>query len=151
MSDSISSPFQMRDWQIQSFQYDNPIVSKPNPEAIPSWRFHFHKEFDYRPDSKAYVGIISIGFSVSVPALPPIDDKLFSMSGTVVSLSTLSEEEGDDASAKMDRLLSINATSYTLGALRTFLLQQSALLMREELIVPSINLNKLEFEKDYSL
>ncbi len=151
MSEKIVSPFRMIDWQIGDFHFSNPLVVPVDPEAEAEWRVLFQKDNHYIADKKIYLGIVSVRFSVTIAAKSD-DVKPFEMNGTAASLSSFPSETDDEQSReRLDRFLSINATSYTIGALRSFLIQQSCLLMKYTLIMPSINLNKVEFNKEYTL
>ena len=147
MSEKIISPFQMHDWRIRSFQYSDPIFPPALEKVNLTWKLTFHKDYKYKSENKCYAGMLSVRFAISADGYS--NDFL---TGEAISFSTLSSEnDSEEAQRQMDRLLSINAAAYTLGALRSFLIQQSVLMLRMQIILPSINLNNVEFDKEYTL
>ena len=148
MSEKAISPLQMLDWRIGEISFSNNVF-KPSASIPHNWTINAHIEHleSVGPQLRATL-------FVTFRFLAEQHDSKITIDGTAASYMVFdpNKAETDDPQAFFDRLLHTSAMSNMLGNLRIALLQTGTVLQvgSKRVMLPFINLNEFEFDKDYS-
>ena len=148
MSNNAASALQMLDWRIADFKAKNAVIA-PSAEIPHVWTIKAHIDH-LDPEENRLHAVVSVRFAFKAEQ----DKRTMQFSGTATSYFVLDAEKANvqDPVTFFDQLLHASAMTNMFGNLRLFLLQIGALFQTgsKQLILPFINLNEFEFDKEYS-
>lgn len=148
MSNNAASALRMLDWRIADFKAKNAVIA-PSAEIPHVWTIKAHIDHLDPVDSQLHA-VVSVRFTFKAEQ----DKRAIQFSGTATSYFVMDTEKVkvDDPAAFFDKLLHASAMTNMFGNLRLFLLQIGTLFQTgsKQLILPFINLNEFEFDKEYS-
>lgn len=148
MNDNAVSPVQMLDWRIADFTFSNNVIA-PSAEIPHSWTINAHinhmEPSDHHLRASIYVRFV---FQAEQSG------SKIHFEGTAASYFVFDKEmvETGDPQALFEHVLHGSAMTNMLGNLRVFLLQAGTIFQAgtKRVMLPFINLNEFEFDKDYT-
>lgn len=148
MNNNAVSPLQMIDWRIGKFSFTNHTVSLPS-DVLHHWTINAHIDHLETTGSILHATIF-VRFAFFVEHA----DAKVSFDGIAAAYFVFDKEktEAEDPESFFDRLLHSSAMTNMLGNLRVFLFQAGTLFHTgtKNIMLPFINLNEFEFNKDYT-
>ena len=141
------SDFQLRQYQVVYFNVTNAIVITEEIQAS-KLEHTFSREHDLKYDEteNQWMGSLHIKYTSECPNLPKGQE--LSVEIGIVGLFIYKAENSEDQQDSFEKLLRLNGTVSLLGILRGIVAAAtSSLGFRPGIIVPSVNLNKLVWDK----
>ena len=141
------SQFQIKQYQVLNFSLINTIVPPYEIQNVKiEHSFAREHEMKYDPAEKHWLGSLYIQYNANLPT--QVEEQKFCAEIGIVGLFEYDADDTDKQKDIFENLIRLNGTVSLLAIMRGIVAAStSALGFRPGLIMPSINLNKFEWDK----